>query len=259
MRRMVVWLQNFQGGQSSSKYPTYIVQFMISPQMRFSWPKKWEKQSFSSEKMVIWLHNFWGGLSSSKYTILNHFWLGQLKPPRLTQCEVYELVGHAGVEGAVLHIDAPVRFVRTDVPGHLGQLISPTLQELLSLAVIASFTTFADKQAVRGAGGDHWLGLKVWVGGCQTNQLLHHNGVSLTILTPYKLESQDYFAHKTHQARLPKDLVSLFSLVPYLRGNTGWRWLEVWLFHCQWRTWRPCQTWHRAGSRPSSHNSSPPQ
>ena len=188
--------------------------------------------------MVVWLQNFWGGLSSSKYTILNHFWLGQLKPPRLTQCEVYELVGHAGVEGAVLHIDAPVRFVRTDVPGHLGQLISPTLQELLSLAVIASFTTFADKQAVRGAGGDHWLGLKVWVGGCQTNQLLHHNGVSLTILTPYKLESQDYFAHKTHQARLPKDLVSLFSLVPYLRGNTGWRWLEVWLFHCQWRTWR---------------------
>ena len=69
--------------------------------------------------------------------------------------EVYELVGHAGVEGAVLHVDAPVRFVRTDVPGHLGQLISPTLQELLSLAVIASFTTFADKQAVRGAGGDH--------------------------------------------------------------------------------------------------------
>ena len=30
--------------------------------------------------------NFWGGLSSSKYTILNHFWIGQLKPPRLTQC-----------------------------------------------------------------------------------------------------------------------------------------------------------------------------
>ena len=88
MRRMVVWLQNFQGGQSSSKYPTYIVQFMISPQMRFSWPKKWEKQSFSNEKMVVWLHNFWGGLSSSKYTILNHFWLGQLKPPRLTQCKV---------------------------------------------------------------------------------------------------------------------------------------------------------------------------
>lgn len=29
-----------------------------------------------------------GGLSSSKYTILNHFWLGQLKPPRLTQCLV---------------------------------------------------------------------------------------------------------------------------------------------------------------------------
>ena len=88
MSRMDVWLQNFQGGQSSSKYPTYIVQFMISPQMRFSWPKKWEKQSFSKEKMVVWLHNFLGGLSSSKYTILNHFWLGQLKPPRLTQCGV---------------------------------------------------------------------------------------------------------------------------------------------------------------------------
>ena len=26
-----------------------------------------------------------GGLSTSKYTILNHFWLGQLKLPRLTQ------------------------------------------------------------------------------------------------------------------------------------------------------------------------------
>ena len=86
MRRMVVWLQNFQGGQSSSKYPTYIVQFMISPQMRFSWPKKWEKLSFSNEKMVVWLQNFWGGISSSKYTILSHFWNGQLKPPRLTQC-----------------------------------------------------------------------------------------------------------------------------------------------------------------------------
>ena len=88
MRIMVVWLQNFQGGQSPSKYPTYVVQFMISPQMRFSWPKKWEKLSFSNEKMVVWLQNFWGGLSSSKYTILNHFWLGQLKPPRLTQCLV---------------------------------------------------------------------------------------------------------------------------------------------------------------------------
>ena len=86
MRIMVVWLQNFQGGQSPSKYPTYVVRFMISPQMRFSWPKKWEKLSFSNEKMVVWLQNFWGGLSSSKYTILNHFWLGQLKPPRLTQC-----------------------------------------------------------------------------------------------------------------------------------------------------------------------------
>ena len=69
--------------------------------------------------------------------------------------EVYELVGHAGVEGAVLHVDAPVRFVRTDVPGYLSQLISPTLQELLLLAVTASFTAFADKQAVCGAGGDH--------------------------------------------------------------------------------------------------------
>ena len=68
------------------KYPIYDVWFMISPQMRFSWPKKWEKLSFSNEKMVVWLQNFCGGLSSSKHTILNHFWLGQLKPPRLTQC-----------------------------------------------------------------------------------------------------------------------------------------------------------------------------
>jgi len=88
MRIMVVQLQNFQGGQSTSKSPTYVVRFMISPQMRFLWPKNWGKLSFSNEKMVVWLRNYYGGLSSSKYTILNHFWLGQLKPPRLTQCAV---------------------------------------------------------------------------------------------------------------------------------------------------------------------------
>ena len=60
MRIMVVWLQNFQGGQSPSKYPTYVVQFMISPQMRFSWPKKLEKLRFSNEtskkrlEVAIW-------------------------------------------------------------------------------------------------------------------------------------------------------------------------------------------------------------
>ena len=56
--RTVCWsnlgTQNFQGGQSPPKFPTYMY--------------------------------FWGGLSSSQYTILSHFWLGQLKPPMLTQC-----------------------------------------------------------------------------------------------------------------------------------------------------------------------------
>ena len=77
------------------------------------------------------------------------------------------LVGHAGVEGAVLDVESPVWFVCAHIPGSLGQFISPRLFKLLHLLIITSITAFADEQAVSGAGNDHRLGLQVLVRACQ--------------------------------------------------------------------------------------------